>query len=117
MGNPISHWELMVSDVARTRAFYGKIFDWKFNDQGSEYTLIDTGTPPGGGLMARPPGVARAALNTYFAVNSIDATLRKVVEAGGNVIVPRTEVPGIGWFAMFLDPDQIAVGLWEERKA
>jgi predicted enzyme related to lactoylglutathione lyase len=36
-----------------------------------------------------------------------------VVEAGAQVIVPRTEVPNIGWFAMFLDPDRIPIGIMQ----
>jgi predicted enzyme related to lactoylglutathione lyase len=117
MPNPICHWELMVNDVARAREFYGRVFDWTFSAASPEYTMIDTGTPPGGGMMVRPPAAPMAALNTYFGVADIDATLREVVEAGGQVIVPRTEVPGAGWFAMFLDPDQIAVGIFQERAA
>jgi len=115
MGNPICHWELMVNDVAKARAFYGRVFDWSFDTASPEYTMINTGAPPGGGLMAKPPAAPTTALNTYFAVADIDATLRKVVEAGGTVAVPRTEIPGVGWFAMFVDPDQIPVGILQSR--
>jgi predicted enzyme related to lactoylglutathione lyase len=115
MANPICHWELMVNDIERAKAFYQRVFDWKFEAASPEYTMIDTGTPPGGGMMAKPPAAPSPALNTYFAVVDIDATLRKVVEAGGQVVVPRTEVPGAGWFAMFIDPDRVAVGIFQER--
>ena len=117
MGNPICHWELMVNDVDKAKAFYGRVFDWRFDAQSPEYTIIDTGTPPAGGMMTRPAAAPMAMLNTYFSVADLDATLRKVVEAGGNVVVPRTEVPGVGWFAIFLDPDQIQIGVFEERAA
>ena len=111
MANPLVHWELMVSDVARAKAFYQKVFDWSFEPMGSEYTLIQTGSTPGGGMMQRPPNVAMSALNSYFQVADIDRTLRAAVEAGATVIVPRTEIPTVGWFAMFLDLDQIPIGL------
>jgi hypothetical protein len=114
MSNPICHWELMVNDMTTARAFYGRVFDWKFDTSRPEYTMIDTGSSPGGGLMLRPPAAPTAALNTYFAVVDIDATLREVVEAGGTVAVPRTEVPAVGWFAMFLDPDNIPIGIFQE---
>lgn len=110
MANPPIHWELMVSDVAKTKAFYTSIFGWDFRPMGPEYTLIDTGGV-GGGLMAKPPGALMPALNLYFQVADIAKTLRDVVESGGRVIVPRTEIPGIGWYAMFLDPDGIALGV------
>lgn len=113
MANPIVHWELMVKDVARAQAFYGRIFGWTFNPMGPEYTLIDTGQAPGGGLMAQPPGAPMASLNTYFQVDDLDRTLHDAVEAGANVIVPPMAVPGVGRFAMFLDPDQIPVGVMQ----
>lgn len=111
MPNQLLHWELMVSDVARTKAFYQKVFDWKFQPMGPEYTLIQTGSEPGGGLMQRPPGVDMSSLNSYFRVDDVDRTLRAAVEAGATVIVPKMEVPTVGWFAMFLDPDKIPIGV------
>lgn len=114
MANPIVHWDLMVSDVARARAFYTRVFGWTLTDYGPGYALIDTGTPPGGGLMTRPAQAPFAALNVYFEVADLDRTLREVVEAGGKVVVPRTEIPP-GWFAMFLDPDGISIGIMQAR--
>lgn len=116
MGNPICHWELMVSDVAKARAFYGKVFDWRFDDaKYPGYTMVTTGSEPGGGLMEKPASAPAAALNTYFKVDDVQKTLRNVVESGGTVVVPKTEIPNMGWFAMFLDPDRIAVGVFQER--
>jgi predicted enzyme related to lactoylglutathione lyase len=113
MANPPIHWELMVSDVPRAKAFYQKVFDWSYQPMGPEYTLIQTGGVAGG-IMQRPPSVPMSALNTYFQVTDITQTLRAAVEAGANVVVPRTEIPGIGWYAMFLDPDGIPIGLMQE---
>jgi predicted enzyme related to lactoylglutathione lyase len=114
MANPIVHWELMVGDVERSKAFYGRVFGWRFAGYGPEYTMIDTGALPGGGMMPKPPSAPAAALNVYFEVADLERTLREVVEAGGTVVVPRTEIPP-GWFAMFLDPEGIAVGILQTR--
>lgn len=103
----------MVEDVEKTKAFYKRVFDWSFTPSGPEYTLIQAGAEPGGGLMKRPPGVAMSSLNSYFRVADLGLTLREAVEAGAQVIVPRTEVPSIGWFAMFLDPDRIPIGVMQ----
>jgi len=117
MANSIVHWELMVADTEKTKRFYSAIFDWTFTPAGPEYTMIAPGGPPDGGLLRRPPGVEMSALNVYFQVADIDATLRRAVEAGARVVVPRTEIPGgIGWFAMFLDPENIAVGVMQPGK-
>jgi len=111
MSNPLVHWELMVEDVERAKAFYSRVFDWTFVPAGPEYTLVQTGAEPGGGLLRRPPKVTMSSLNSYFHVVDLDRTLRDAVEAGARVIVPRMEVPNVGWFAMFLDPDQIPIGV------
>ena len=117
MPNPLCHWDLMVNDLAKAKQFYGRVFDWRFDDAPFPgYTMIDPGGGVPGGIMARSPASPMAMLNTYFQVDDIAATLRKVVEAGGTVIVPKTEIPP-GWFAMFLDPDQIPVGIVENRRA
>ncbi len=113
MANPPVHFELMVTDPRRAQEFYARLFGWTFSPFGPEYTTIDTGGL-GGGLMARPPGAPAAALNLYFEVEDLDLTLRAVVEAGGTVVVPRSEIPP-GWFAMFVDPDGIAVGVIQNR--
>jgi uncharacterized protein len=111
MPNPMCHWELMVDDVDRAKRFYGGVFRWTFDDSRPGYTLVETGEGVRGGLMARPKTAPQAALNTYFSVEDLDRTLRDVVESGGTVVVPRTEIAGVGWFAMFLDPDRIPIGV------
>ena len=118
MANPVCHWELMVHDVAKAKAFYGRVFGWKFDDaRYPGYTTIDTGEGVGGGMMLKPVSSPVAALNTYFQVDDVDKTLRAVVETGGTVIVPKTEISNVGWFAMFLDPDRIAVGILQPLDA
>jgi predicted enzyme related to lactoylglutathione lyase len=112
MGNPIGHWELIVSDVDKAKAFYGSLFDWKFDDTSFPgYALIDTGSPPGGGLFKKPDEAPGYALNTYFVVGDIDATLQKASDGGAKVLMPKTEIPGIGHWAMLLDPDGIPISL------
>jgi len=116
MGNMLVHWELMVSDPEKSKAFYGKVFDWQFDDTSMPgYTGIEVGEEGrGGGLMQRPPDAPANALNTYFGVDDVEATLAKAAAAGAKVVVPKTEVPGIGYWAMFADPDGIPIGIFQE---
>ena len=114
MGNPIVHWELMVSDPEKAKAFYSAIFDWEFDGTDFPgYWLIKTGSDPGGGLMAKPEMAPTSALNTYFGVADVDATVTKAVAAGATLLVPKTEIPGMGYWAMIADPDGIPVGLFQ----
>ena len=41
----------------------------------------------------------------YIAVESVDEHVKKIEELGGKVLVPKMEVPGVGWWALALDPD------------
>ncbi|MBI3948480.1 MAG: VOC family protein [Armatimonadetes bacterium] len=116
MPNPICHFEIMVPDPEKARAFYGQVFDWSYReDPTHDYIVIHTGADPNGGIMRTPPGVPVAAsLNVYVRVDDIDATLKRVEAAGGHVIVSKTDIPGIGAFALFSDPDGVALGIFRE---
>jgi predicted enzyme related to lactoylglutathione lyase len=114
MGNPIVHFELMVGDPAKAKAFYSSIFDWEWDESSFPgYTAIKTGTEPGGGMMAKPEMAPMCALNTYFGVEDVEATLAKAIAAGATVIAPKTPIPGIGHWAMFADPDGIPVAVFQ----
>lgn len=116
MGNPIIHWEFVVPDAHQARAFYRKIFDWRFDDTAFPgYTIIETGTDPSGALKSGPRA-PMAGLNTYFEVSDLKVTLRNVVELGGKILVPPTEIPSVGSYAMFADPGGVAVGVLEPLK-
>jgi predicted enzyme related to lactoylglutathione lyase len=46
-------------------------------------------------------------------VDSIDDALGRIQAAGGTVVTPRTEIPGMGAFAYFTDTEGNTLGLWE----
>jgi predicted enzyme related to lactoylglutathione lyase len=75
--------------------------------------MIDTGQEPGGGMMMKPDEAPHFALHQYFLVDSIDETIEKAVAAGASPGVPKMEIPNMGWWAMFMDPDGIPVMIYE----
>lgn len=114
MGNPLIHWELMVADIDKSKEFYAKIFDWKVEESRFPgYSSIDPGAEPPGAFMAKPEAAPGCALNVYFHVADIEETLAKAAATGAMVVVPKTEIPGMGWWAMFADPDGITLGVFE----
>ncbi len=114
MGSPLCHFEIMAEDTERARAFYGEVFSWKFDAESMPgYTLIKPGQEPNGALFKKPDDAPGPCLNVYFHVPDIDATIAKVTASGGTVIVPNTEIPDVGWYAMIADPEGIAVGLFK----
>lgn len=116
MSSPLCHFEFMTDDPAKAKAFYGRVFGWEFDDNAMPgYTLIRTGQDPGGGMMMRPEGAPNPALHAYFMVDDIEATLKKAADAGGQVCVPKTPIPNVGFYGMFIDPEGIAIGLFTEK--
>ncbi len=115
MANNLCYFELMVSDVDRARGFYTKVFDWKLkkSEASPDYYTVDTGQAPEGGLMKKPAQAPHYTISPYFLVESADETLKKAEAAGGKIGVPRTEIPGIGWWALLLDPDEIPIMIFE----
>src|SRR5271154_5701304 len=108
MPRPI-HFEIPAEDPARAIRFYETVFGWKFDKWAGpmDYWLITTGQPgePGinGGLMPkREP--AQPCVNT-MGVSDLDATLKTIEGAGGQCVVPKMPVPGVGWLAYFKDTE------------
>ncbi|MCP4593323.1 MAG: VOC family protein [bacterium] len=115
MGAPLCHFEFMTDDPNKSKAFYADIFGWEFDDSAMPgYTMIRTGQEPEGGLMKRPPEAPAPSLITYFQVDDIEATLAKVQQGGGKVVVPKTPIPNVGAYAVFLDPENICVGVFQK---
>ena len=112
MPNALCHFELMTNDPGKAKGFYERVFNWKFDEKSMPgYILINTGAEPSGGMFGKPNGAQDVCHNIYFQVNDIEATLKNVTDAGGKVLVPKTPIPGVGHFAMFADPDGLAVGI------
>jgi len=116
MANPFVHVELNTTDVAKAKGFYSKLFDWKLEDmpmEGGTYTLIHVGEGTGGGLMKHPMPGAPSIWLAYVLVDDIDAATKKVRALGGTVMKDKTEVMGMGWLAIIVDPTGAHLGLWK----
>ena len=121
----VVHFEIPADDVPRASEFYRSIFGWNLMDmsgQGMDYTLVmttavneqQTPTEPGainGGMMPRSADLAAPVITVEVA--SIDDALSRIGGAGGSVVQPRQEIPGMGAFAYFRDSEGNTLGLWE----
>lgn len=111
---PIVHLELSANDPAATSKFYSELAGWKIEvDPGFDYYQFSAEGGPGGGFV-KPDGKQYNAGNVipYFGVDDVDAALKKVVALGGQVVLPKTEIPGLGWYAFFKDPSGNRMGLY-----
>ncbi len=113
----VVHFEITSKDVQQTIEFYQKVFGWEIKkwDGPVEYWLVMTGPEdePGidGGIMVtedQPPGT----VNTVE-VDSLDEYIQKVEANGGQVIVPKVAVPGVGYMVYCQDTQGVTFGLME----
>jgi len=119
----IVHFEIPADNVEKLRRFYSKLFGWKIEKMPgpTDYWMIETvpvdekGMPirPGvnGGMMKRQ-NPEHKPIN-YVAVESVDEYAKRIETLGGKVIVPKMEVPGIGWWALALDPEGNQFAIFE----
>ena len=52
----------------------------------------------------------------YVWVESVVDYSKKVVDLGGKIVVEKMEIPGLGWWALALDPEGNAFGILEYMK-
>ncbi len=116
--------DLMTTDVDAAKTFYGGLFGWDLEDQFDGDTRIYTMASKGGkstaGMGAMGPGMAESGMppmwNTYVSVADVDATLAKVTEAGGTVMMPAMDVMDSGRMAVIMDPTGAAVSIWQPNQ-
>jgi predicted enzyme related to lactoylglutathione lyase len=118
MANAFVHTELNTTDVAKAKGFYGKLFDWQLEDMpmdGGSYTMIKIGEATGGGIMANPVPGAPSFWLSYVLVDDIEAATKKAKSLGGTVMTDVTEVMGMGWISVIVDPTGAALGMWKPK--
>ncbi len=120
MGNPFVHIELNTTDVAKARAFYGRLFDWTLEDIPAgdiDYTMINVGGGTGGGMMKHPMPGAPSVWIPYVEVDDIEAATKKAQSLGADVYKDVTEAMDAGWFSIIGDPTGAVLGLWKSKSS
>lgn len=112
----IVHFEIPAANPQQSLDFYQKVFGWNYQEfPGFEYWLATTG-PDGemginGAIMKRRDPAQPVTI--VIGVGNIDESVALVEQSGGQIVVPKMAVPGMGWNAYFKDPDGMIIGLWQ----
>lgn len=120
----VVHFEIQADDVERAKAFYAAALGWSFEDfgqmTGSAYWGITTGPEdqPGinGGLLQRPasapgPGQGTNAYVCTMGVEDYDATEKRILDAGGQVALPKMALTGMAWQGYYIDTEGNTFGI------
>ena len=116
----VIHFEIPATDPERALQFYQRVFGWKFDKWGGpmEYWLVTTGTDgtPGiNGGMLKKPGPVSVTTNT-ISVDSVDSAVAAVIKAGGKQVMPKSPIPGVGYFAYCEDTEGNMFGVMQADK-
>ena len=107
--------ELMSDNVDAAGTFYASLFSWSpdVKDMGNNmtYTIFARGEAQLAGMMSIQGEEKWKGMPSmwaiYFHVDNCDHSVEKAKELGGTIVVPPTDIPNIGRFALFQDPTGI----------
>lgn len=110
---PVVHWEIQAVDPDRQRAFYSALFSWDIGDGPIMTIPAGVGGPepgPGGHIRASDT----AGVTLYVQVRDIKASLERVAELGGSVVLEPFDLPGQPTLAAITDPEGNGVMLVQQ---
>ena len=112
----ICYLEIPATDIKRSSEFYEQVFGWKLRRRGDGAVAFDdaTGQVSGSWVTGRPPSTS-VGLLVYIMVDSITATVEKVVAHGGKIVQPLgADAPELT--ARLSDPAGNVIGLYQEPR-
>ncbi len=117
-------YDLMTSDQDAASDFYTDLIGWgttAWEGGDTPYTMWTNNDAPLGGIMNLPEEAKQAGgpphWLAYVAVPDPDATVALAVENGGTVIVPATDIPAVGRFAVLQDPQHAVFAVFTPAEA
>jgi predicted enzyme related to lactoylglutathione lyase len=122
--NKVVHFEVAADDVDRATRFYSDVFGWQIVAVPEVDYIGITTVEVDEQQMPKEPGAINGGMykrenageptSIVVSVPSIDEHLPKIEQAGGTVVVPKQEVPNMGYYARVRDTEGNLVGLWED---
>ena len=124
--NSVVHFEMPYDDAERMAAFYSKAFGWETKNTGEamgNYVLATTTESdetgpraPGainGGFFPKQADRPAQVPSIVISVEDIEDAIKRVTKAGGKVLGTPMEIPGIGQYVSFTDPEGNRVSMLE----
>ncbi len=123
--NAVAHFEIYADDPDALGQFYSSLFDWAIERMPEmDYRWVKTvetdekGMPSqaggiNGGILKRPADYEERAWINYINVESLETTTERAKKLGAKVMKGKTPVPGMGWFAMLIDPQGNPFAIWQ----
>lgn len=109
--------ELYTTDAARAKEFYGSVLAWDYEEVplpggAGSYVIASRS---GGGQEGSHSGIMQLGADLlpegtsywqpYFSVDDVDATVAAATARHAAVLMPGTDMPGVGRLALLRDPE------------
>ena len=118
MQHALNWFEIPATDIDRATKFYNTIFDIQMSpfEMMPGFMMAQFPADEGGvsGAVVAGEGYVPSADGSLIYLNGSDdlnTILQRVDGAGGSVVVPKTDIGDIGFFAVFLDTEGNKVAL------
>ena len=109
--------ELVTQDPAAARALYTDVFSWGTEDKDmgpmGTYTILKRGETMAGGIMKAMDAKAPSMWLAYVVVEDVDASFTKANRLEAKPLVPPSDIPGIGRFAVVTDLEGAPIALFK----
>ena len=117
----MEHAELVSKDPAETQKFLEKAFGLKFTVHGPEmgnYRMHgrEEGSVSGAIGIREPMEAEHPGTISYLTVPNIDEAIRAVQAAGAKMIMDKTDVPQVGYSAVYVAPGDVIQGLFQSKR-
>ena len=121
--NPVSWFEIPVTDMPRARAFYEQVLNVKLQPLSFgplEMAIFPMRPGTSGATGALMKGEAfqpsQLGVHVYFTTPDIDATLERAQKLGSKVVLPKTRIGPLGFITSFEDSEGNRIGLrsWQQ---
>ena len=108
------HTEMRSEAPSKTKAFLSQVFGWVLQDTPHpDYKLFETPGGFEGHIGPVPAEDKQPSATNYILVDDIEAAEHSVTEGGGEILAPRGEAPGQGYYTYFKEPGGIQMVLWQ----
>lgn len=121
MNNPVQWFEIATTDLERAKGFYTKVFDLEFQFiEMPDSKMYMFGAPDmigSAGCLLQSPASKPSAEGTviYFSCEDVATQAARIEEAGGKLLIPKTDIGEFGFFAQFIDSEGNRLGLHSNK--
>ncbi len=110
----VVHVEIPAGDPNKAGEFYRELFGWKIVPVPEmNYVMWEAADNSGGGFPQISAESPAGRVTVYIDSDDVDADLEKVRMLGGKILNEKTEIPGMGWFGIFQDPDGNVLAVYQ----